>query len=525
MNVKILRKDANTIKMAFIKKHWFHIGLIVFSLAHFALLFSLAGVKSLWHDDIYQLFFSWDRTLGESFATILKTDLNPPLWPFISFLWLKIAPYGTAWLKLPAIILTVAAGYIFALSLKEVFNKRTGLLGAFVFAVSPLIVFECAYTFRAYGLYLFASSLIVYAYIKKTKNPSVKNRIFFGISVFIIAFTHYFGAFLCVFLGAFDLVLAIKKKQKFNFFIEYVIVAVLEIVWLILQITTITDALSEFWPPIPTYKSALELIRIFLHNSRNSSIVFWALALIFLTVLIVRIVKRGLSVIFTGSMYFRFVFLTTTLMMLAVSIVYCNINPASSLWVYRYFFCLYPMMMFLFISMLVFVIRAVCLKLKKVIRIIFRIAVIGLLSTLLLFNYSRWIRREVFYVYEPFEQSAELIMSEDEIKNGERVLVYNTTDCGRGWMYYLSQNNKINTDHITLMDNTDYVDNKEALLSAMSEHKTVYIYAEHLFSEQDKGKLQELRQHMMTTHTETVLDDDVNIEKGLRWAVFKYQIN
>ena len=520
----LLRKDVNTIKSSFIKKHGFHLGLIVFSLANFILLISLADVKSLRHDDIYQLLFSWNRPFKDSFETILKTDLNPPLWPFISFLWLKIAPYGTTWLKLPSIVLTVAAGYIFGLSLKEVFNKRIGLLGSLIFSMSPFVILDSSYTFRAYGLYLFASSLIVYAYIKKTKKPSVKNRILFGISIFIIAFTHYFGAFLCVFLCAFDLILAINKKQKFNFFIEYMIVAVLELAWLIPQISTITSALSDFWPSTPTFRSGLELIWSFLHNSAISATIFWLLFFVFVAALIMRIIKRGFSVVFTSSLYFRLVFIVTALLMLVATIVYCNINTESSLWVHRYFFCVYPMIMFFFVSMLFSVTKTIGIKIKGRMGSICKISIICLFIGFLLFNYSRWIRQEVFYTYEPFEQSAEIIMSEEEIKNGENVIVYNTTDCGHGWMYYLSQNNRIDTGNITLFDNTDYVDAKDELLSAMSECKTVYIYADHLFTDKDKDRLQELRQHILTTHTETVLAHDTDQKEGLRWAIYKYKI-
>lgn len=511
------------IKSSFLKKHGFHIGLLTISLAHLIFLIAFAGVKSLWHDDIYQLFFSWDRSFKDSFATVLRTDLNPPLWPFISFLWLKIAPYGTAWLKLPATVMTVAAGYVFGLSLKEVFDKRMGLFGAFVFAVSPLIVLESAYTFRAYGLYLFASSLLIYAYIRKTKYPSVQNRVFFGCSVFLISFSHYFGAFLCVFLGAFDLILAIRKKQKFNFFIEYVIVALLELAWLIPQITTITDALSDFWPPTPTLKSAMEMIRTFLHNSRNLSVIFWVLVAVFAVIIIRTLIKKGFSELFEHSLYFRLVFILTPLLMISATVIYCNINPKSSLWVYRYFFCLYPMIMFFLVSMLYAVIKELCMKIKGHLGLAVKISSLCLIAVMMLINYGKWMKKEIYVIYEPFEHAANVIMAEQEIKDGESVIVYNTTDCGRGWMYYLSRNHKVNTDNISLMDNTNYADDKNALLSSMSECDTVYIYAEHLYTDKDADRFNEIRQHMQATHDETILDDDRDDKGDIRWGVLKYQ--
>ena len=75
------------------------------------------------------------------------------------------------------------------------------------------------------------------------------------------------------------------------------------------------------------------------------------------------------------------------------------------------------------------------------------------------------------------------------------------------------------------MDNTDYVDNKSGLFYDMSRCKTVYIYAEHLFSDEDRYRLQEIRQHLQTTHTETVIDQGVDEGNSLKWAIYKYKIN
>ena len=86
-----------------LKKYGFYTAIASVSLAAFVFMVFLAGEKSLWYDDIYQIYFSWNRSFIDTLKIVMQVDLNPPLWAVISFLWLKVAPYGTVWLKLPAI--------------------------------------------------------------------------------------------------------------------------------------------------------------------------------------------------------------------------------------------------------------------------------------------------------------------------------------------------------------------------------------------------------------------------------------
>ena len=499
-----------------IKKHSFHLGLIGIVAANLIFLLSFAGVRSLWYDDIYQLFFSWNRSFADTMRTVLSVDLNPPLWAVISHFWLKIAPYGTFFVKLPSVLFVSGGVYLCGLAGKELFGKRAGILSAFLFAVSPYVVTECAFSFRAYGLYLFASAFIIYAYARKLKEPTFGNRVLFGIGVFLVAFTHYFGALLYVFLGISDLVLAIKKKQKANFFIEYVSVAVLELFWLVPQVTTITTALSGFWPPRPNILSCLNLFSYLLHESYFIAVIF-LIALAFLAVRLVKKVKRkGAETAFESESYAKAAFTLICVLMVAAIAVYCNIRPQSSVWVYRYFFCLYPMLMLLFASAMLDAFELMISRVSKKRERTVGIISVSLVAVIFLSNYAGTVIYKHSEEFEPFEQVADLIMSEDEVKDGEQVLVYSTVDCGEGFRYYLSRNNTVNTDHIRIMDNVDYVTDKEGLLKALSEYDTVYLYGEHMFTSADSTKLSELKDILSETHKGELIDRERTVYKYVK---------
>lgn len=493
-------------KSDFLKKYGFYISLSLFSLAYLVFMICFSGVRSLWYDDIYQIYFSWNRPLLDSLKTVLKVDLNPPLWAFISYLWLKIAPYGTVWLKLPSMVMVAMSVFTVGLAGKEAFNKKIGAFAAFLFAMSPLVTLDCAYSFRAYGLYMFASTFIVYAYVKKLKDPNVKNRIIFAVAVFLIAFTHYFGALLCVFLGISDLILAIVKKQPKSFFIEYVAVASVELLWFIPQLTTIGSALSSFWPSRPTVLSYFKAFKVILYDSWIAFAVF-ALAFLFFIYYIIITVKNknGHSLLFDSKEYTKIIFILIPILYILLIFVYSNLKPESSVWVERYFFSLYPMLI-LFISVNMVEIGDRLLERIKLSSIVNASAVI-ILAAIITFNYSNTVITKVKKEYEPFEQVAEFVMSQPEIKSGDDVLIINTTNCGVGWNYYLFKNNTVDMQNVHTMDLLSYSS------SEILKHDVIFLYAVHF---DGSFSLDEIREEISQTHYEEILDVKRNVYKYVR---------
>ena len=487
------------------KKNCFYIILSAITLTSFIFAVSLSNVKSLWYDDIYQIYFSWNRSFLETMDIVLEVDLNPPLWAVLSHLWLKIAPFGTGWLKLPSILFVSAAIFVVGLIGKELFGKKVGIVSALLFSLSPIMTLDCAYSFRAYGLYLFASALIIYAYIKKIRVPSLKNRIFFGIAVFLIAFTHYFGALLCVFLGISDLILVFMKKQKPSFFIEYVCVAFIELFWFIPQLTTINSALSSFWPSRPTLRSFFNAVKYLMFDSSFLTLVFFASAIYFAISLIKKIKKTGVKHLCKITVFTKLIFLLLPLFYILLIFIYSNVKPESSVWVDRYFFSLYPMMIIFLGATLVDIYRRLADKSANIRKSITVVSVL-LIITVLIPNYAVQVVRKVNTEYEPFEEVAEIIVSRPEILSGEDILVISTINCGKGWEYYLTHNNSRDISNIKTMDLLNYSH------AEITSYDTVFLYAVHF---DGSFSLDKIREEISQTHVETIIDIEKNI--------FKYQ--
>ena len=138
----------------------------------------------------------------------------------------------------------------------------------------------------------------------------------------------------------------------------------------------------------------------------------------------------------------------------------------------------------------------------------YRIAIVtGLFISLLIAlvpKYITYIPKESKTEYEPFERAAEIVMSQPEIVTGEKVLLFNTTPCAKGWEYYLGKKNTRSLDNIDLIGNLEFAD------TPVSSYDTVFIYAVHLDGDIDLEKELDELSH---THNIEIVDAHYNIYK------------
>ena len=76
-----------------------------------------------------QLGMNWHvGSISELFQNNLSGDNMPPLYHLFAALWLRVAPYGTFWLKLPSEIAVAAGVYVCGLCGNHLKGARLGLL-------------------------------------------------------------------------------------------------------------------------------------------------------------------------------------------------------------------------------------------------------------------------------------------------------------------------------------------------------------------------------------------------------------
>ncbi|MEE1280116.1 MAG: glycosyltransferase family 39 protein [Oscillospiraceae bacterium] len=193
---------------------------LVLAVSHF-------GPQELWLDEIYQVAFS--GTGKNLYETLMVTETTPPLFRLIANIWYNIVPYGEEWLLLLSALL--CAGFIYTMGLigEEIGGKYVGYTASLLAAASPALLSNAAKEFRPYSLLVLLVSITLLFYVRNLK--SGRNSVAFTISMILLAYTHYFGVFICGALFILDICYLCIKKRTIKDFIPYVIALVLFIPW------------------------------------------------------------------------------------------------------------------------------------------------------------------------------------------------------------------------------------------------------------------------------------------------------
>lgn len=246
LNRKITYGDGGNIK-DFVSKNAFYIALFVVSTAAFAVMMKFAGARSFWMDDIFQIDMSWQDSLKDMMARILVADNNPPLSHILTYVWIRIVPYGTVNLKLFNIILVTLGIYVSGLTANRLRGTVAGIITASLAALSIGVVTLAAYTFRPYGLLFLLSALSAYLFVLyRQKGRSKKYFVLLSISLTTLVYTHYFGALIIAVMFFGDLVIVLRKRAKLISLLPYVISAVAFVPWFVIIWGQSAERLATF---------------------------------------------------------------------------------------------------------------------------------------------------------------------------------------------------------------------------------------------------------------------------------------
>uniref|UniRef100_UPI00114C8E06 glycosyltransferase family 39 protein n=1 Tax=Robinsoniella peoriensis TaxID=180332 RepID=UPI00114C8E06 len=157
----LAKKDSKLSK--WIKSNYHKIIIIVIAIGSLVWMLCFADQKSLWYDDLFQISFSGNnQSFYEVFHNIVTIDLQPPLFAFIAMFWLRIAPYGTGWIKLISELAVFFAIILIGLTASKAFNKRVGIFSSILLGTSYVAILDGAYSFRPYGYVIFFTILMIY---------------------------------------------------------------------------------------------------------------------------------------------------------------------------------------------------------------------------------------------------------------------------------------------------------------------------------------------------------------------------
>ncbi len=325
--------------------HWYFLvtAALVLIQAVFSLRFMGRQYFSL--DEVSQIGFIAKRNSWSDIINYYLTSevTNLPLWPLLAALWYRIVPYGEGWMRLLTVILTTLSLIVLIKAAESFRDKSTGVLMALLLTISSALMHLCSLTFRVHAFWMLFTGLVLLFYFRRLRsmgNESLGEVVLLGIMMAGLAYSHYFGCLMIVYLFFTDLILFLRKKIRGIFIISYLIGGGLLFPWFILMMVRHTMVLNEFWPKTPTFASIPKALFYIVSHDEP----------VFILLLLAMIVSLLLFIdsFFSGSKdldmrFIRLSFAFMPLIFITGDYIYsAHINVSGGIFVYRYFLSVLP---------------------------------------------------------------------------------------------------------------------------------------------------------------------------------------
>ena len=215
-------------------------GLLIILLAFGLRLYAIER-QDIWGDEAFSIWLS-SQPLSEVVAG--GADTHPPLYPFLLFVWLRLAgssPFAVRLLSACIGTLTIPVVYVLG---RRVFGGPTGRVAALLAAVSPVLVYYSQET-RMYGLVVVLAAASVYWASRMLRDDSNLHglrptwpSVAYVLATLGAVYTHYY-AFFVVFAENLVLVLAFWRQRRRAQLIRWLaaqgILAVVYVPWILVQ--------------------------------------------------------------------------------------------------------------------------------------------------------------------------------------------------------------------------------------------------------------------------------------------------
>jgi hypothetical protein len=201
-NMSSLKKSIQNIPLSI----WLAMGISALVLSLFI------GKKDFWFDEQYT-YFCTSLDWSGLFASIWRAEMNMSLYYILVKIWRYIGESDVSIRMLSLIFAVATVPILYSLG-KEMFEKKVGVIAAWLFAVHPF-VYDRAQEARGYTLAVLLVSLSTYFFIKILKNQNISNVLLYGISIGLAVYAHFFSLFI-IFFHIIYILFIHKKKLVFS---------------------------------------------------------------------------------------------------------------------------------------------------------------------------------------------------------------------------------------------------------------------------------------------------------------------
>ncbi len=325
--------------------HWYFLvtAALVLIQAVFSLRFMGRQYFSL--DEVSQIGFIAKRNSWSDIINYYLTSevTNLPLWPLLAAVWYRIVPYGEGWMRLLTVILTSLAMIVLIKAAETFRDRMTGILMALLLCISSALMHLCSLTFRVHAFWMLFTALVLLFYFRRLRSmgkETIRETVILGFMMAGLAYSHYFGCLMIVYLFLIDTVLFFMKKIKGIFIISYLIGGGILFPWFILMMVRHTMVLNEFWPKTPTFASIPKALSYVVSHDE----VIFVLLILAMIVSLLSFTEGILSG--AGDNEWRFIRLSFAFMpiiFITADYIYsAHINVSGGIFVYRYFLSVMP---------------------------------------------------------------------------------------------------------------------------------------------------------------------------------------
>ena len=235
-----------------------------------ALRFWALGQREVWYDEAFSVLYAEKGLSDILYGTISQVegaaaDVHPPLYYFLLHAWMVLgeSPFVARALSAFLGITTVAVSYALG---EELFDRRAGLMGAFVVAISPFHVYYSQEA-RMYSLLAFLLVLGTYFFVRAVRTPRFRHWLGFSVCFALAQYTHNVAVFWLLALDAYALLAHFRGLRLLKqVALANAGVAMLYAPWLLVLPGQISKMEQAYWIPVP---GLVELVRLIIAVTLN----------------------------------------------------------------------------------------------------------------------------------------------------------------------------------------------------------------------------------------------------------------
>lgn len=230
---------------------WWLIGFLVVSLL--LRLYAITA-QSIWLDEAYSVFivkfdlsYIWDFTINY--------DKHPPLYYILLHGWVQVFGDGLASVRMLSVLFGVPSVWFIYLLAKQLFDKNTGRIAAFLLAISPFHIWYSQET-RMYSMVFFFVLLSAYFLVRAMKENRVGLWIAFSAFTILAVYSDYSAFYYLVGSGLFSLLyLKQKPRRALPMLLSYFAIGLAYAPWIPVFLSQFGSVYSGFWIQPPTFST------------------------------------------------------------------------------------------------------------------------------------------------------------------------------------------------------------------------------------------------------------------------------